>query len=31
VLTITLWMRLFGATANGWLAERIGRKTSLMN
>ena len=30
VLTITLWMRLIGATANGWLADRIGRKTPLM-
>jgi len=30
VLTITLWMRLFGATASGWLADRIGRKTPLM-
>src|SRR5262249_46328540 len=30
VLTITLWMRLLGATANGWLADRIGRKTPLM-
>ena len=27
VLTITLWMRLLGATANGWLADRIGRKS----
>jgi SHS family lactate transporter-like MFS transporter len=30
VLTVTLWMRLIGATANGWLADRIGRKTPLM-
>ena len=30
VLTITLWMRLVGATANGWLADRIGRKAPLM-
>src|ERR1700746_3987873 len=30
VLTITLWMRLFGATASGWLADRVGRKTPLM-
>src|SRR6266849_5379431 len=30
VLTITLWMRLLGATASGWLADRIGRKTPLM-
>src|SRR5580704_6906964 len=30
VFTITLWMRLLGATASGWLADRIGRKTPLM-
>jgi SHS family lactate transporter-like MFS transporter len=30
VFTITLWMRLFGATASGWLGDRIGRKTPLM-
>ena len=30
VLTITLWMRLIGAVAAGWLADRIGRKTPLM-
>src|SRR6516225_5464515 len=30
VLTITLWMRLVGATANGWLEDRIGRKAPLM-
>jgi len=30
VLTITLWMRLVGAVAAGWLADRIGRKTPLM-
>jgi MFS transporter, SHS family, lactate transporter len=30
VLTVTLWLRLVGATANGWLADRIGRKTPLM-
>src|ERR1700726_1536672 len=30
VLTITLWMRLIGATASGWLADRIGRKKPLM-
>src|SRR5437016_5397499 len=30
VLTITLWMRLLGATASGWLADRFGRKTPLM-
>ncbi len=30
VFTITLWMRLIGATASGWLADRVGRKTPLM-
>jgi MFS transporter, SHS family, lactate transporter len=30
IFTITLWMRLVGATASGWLADRIGRKTPLM-
>jgi SHS family lactate transporter-like MFS transporter len=30
VFTVTLWMRLIGATASGWLADRIGRKTPLM-
>src|ERR1700726_546026 len=30
VFTITLWMRLLGATASCWLADRIGRKTPLM-
>jgi len=30
VLTLTLWMRLVGATAAGWLADRMGRKTPLM-
>ena len=25
VFTLTLWMRLVGATASGWLADRIGR------
>jgi SHS family lactate transporter-like MFS transporter len=30
VFTITLWMRLIGATASGWLADRIGRKKPLM-
>src|SRR5208282_5565614 len=30
VLTLTLWMRLVGASASGWLADRIGRKTPLM-
>jgi SHS family lactate transporter-like MFS transporter len=28
--TLTLWMRLVGAVASGWLADRIGRKTPLM-
>jgi MFS transporter, SHS family, lactate transporter len=30
VLTVTLWLRLFGAIAAGWLADRIGRKIPLM-
>ena len=30
VFTITLFMRLIGATASGWMADRIGRKTPLM-
>ncbi|MDE2006910.1 MAG: MFS transporter [Rhodospirillales bacterium] len=30
VFTITLWMRLIGATASGWLADRVGRKIPLM-
>ena len=30
VFTITLWMRLLGATAAGWMADRMGRKTPLM-
>ena len=30
VFTVTLWMRLVGATASGWLADRVGRKTPLM-
>lgn len=30
VFTITLWMRLVGATASGWLADRVGRKIPLM-
>src|SRR5437016_2865457 len=30
VFTITLWMRLVGACASGWLADRVGRKTPLM-
>jgi MFS transporter, SHS family, lactate transporter len=30
VFAVTLWMRLLGATASGWLADRIGRKAPLM-
>jgi SHS family lactate transporter-like MFS transporter len=30
VFTITLWMRLLGAVASGWLADRVGRKVPLM-
>lgn len=30
VFTLPLWMRLVGATASGWLADRIGRKRPLM-
>ena len=30
VLTVTLWMRLVGAVASGWLADRVGRKMPLM-
>jgi SHS family lactate transporter-like MFS transporter len=30
VFTITLWMRLVGATASGWFGDRMGRKTPLM-
>jgi MFS transporter, SHS family, lactate transporter len=30
VFTLTLWMRLVGATASGWMADRIGRKKPLM-
>jgi MFS transporter, SHS family, lactate transporter len=30
IFTLTLWMRLVGATASGWLADRIGRKKPLM-
>jgi MFS transporter, SHS family, lactate transporter len=29
-VSVTLWLRLVGATASGWLADRIGRKTPLM-
>ncbi|MGA8402260.1 MAG: MFS transporter [Stellaceae bacterium] len=30
IFTVTLWVRLIGATASGWLADRVGRKTPLM-
>ena len=30
VLTLTLWGRFIGATANGWLADRVGRRAPLM-
>src|ERR1700704_5456753 len=30
IFTLTLWMRLVGATAAGWLGDRMGRKTPLM-
>jgi MFS transporter, SHS family, lactate transporter len=30
VFTLTLWMRLVGATASGWVADRIGRKKPMM-
>jgi len=30
VFTLTLWMRLIGATAAGWMADRMGRKKPLM-
>jgi SHS family lactate transporter-like MFS transporter len=30
VFAITLWMRLVGATAAGWIADRMGRKAPLM-
>jgi len=30
VLTVTLWLRLVGAVASGWLADRVGRKIPLM-
>ena len=29
-ITFTLWLRLVGAFASGWLCDRIGRKTPLM-
>jgi len=30
LFTVTLWLRLVGATASGWLADRVGRKAPLM-
>jgi SHS family lactate transporter-like MFS transporter len=30
VFTITLWMRLIGATTSGWMGDRLGRKKPLM-
>src|SRR6185503_20281632 len=30
VFTVTLWLRLLGATGPGWLADRVGRKLPLM-
>jgi MFS transporter, SHS family, lactate transporter len=27
IFTITLWMRLVGACASGWLADRVGGKS----
>jgi len=30
IFTLTLWMRLVGATAAGWMGDRMGRKTPLM-
>src|SRR3982074_999038 len=30
IFTLTLWMRLVGATAAGWLGDRLGRQTPLM-
>ncbi len=30
VFAVTLWMRLVGATAAGWMADRMGRKAPLM-
>ncbi|MGE0417841.1 MAG: MFS transporter [Acetobacteraceae bacterium] len=30
VFAVTLWLRLIGATAAGWLADRLGRKAPLM-
>src|SRR3954452_11693746 len=30
VFTVTLWLRLLGSTASGWMADRMGRKAPLM-
>src|ERR1700681_3006650 len=30
VFAVTLWLRLAGATAAGWMGDRLGRKTPLM-
>jgi MFS transporter, SHS family, lactate transporter len=30
IATLTLWLRLLGATAAGWMGDRMGRKTPLM-
>jgi SHS family lactate transporter-like MFS transporter len=30
VVSVTLWLRLIGGVASGWLCDRIGRKTPLM-
>src|ERR1700730_7036218 len=30
IFTLTLWLRLVGATAAGWMGDRMGRKTPLM-
>src|SRR6266566_3605752 len=30
VFSLTLWMRLLGAVASGWLADRVGRKIPVM-
>jgi len=30
LFTVTLWLRLVGATGSGWVADRIGRKGPLM-
>ncbi|HTB39062.1 MAG TPA: hypothetical protein VK777_18360, partial [Reyranella sp.] len=27
IFTLTLWMRLLGATVAGWMGDRMGRKT----